>query len=922
MGRRLISNLKKTRFALKSWRRQLLPRHLAEANCKYVISFLDLIEEHRQLSRPEFNLRHVLIKTLRRAIRSRVDHWKIRSKIKFAIDGDENTKYFHICASNNLRNNKISVIEQNGVEFSNHSQKTDILTSYYTQILGTTSNQTWRFNLHDFYQPIDHHLRHLDAPFTADEITDAFLGMNATASSGPDGFGPAFYRKFWPTVKPKIIDLFQQFHNGHVDLDGLNRAYMVLIPKKDNARTPDAFRPISLQNCPIKAIAKALANRLQQIIPILVNPNQTGFIRGRCISENFVFAADILNCCHKRKAPTLVVKLDFRKAFDSINWDSLLKILNHRGFPSKFISWIQSLLQTGKTAVLVNGVPGNWINCKKGLRQGDPLSPYLFITVADVLQQLLNSACGHGLLAHPLLDNTPCPVLQYADDTLIIVRATPTAAQNLKEILDNFALATGLSINFDKTTLVPMNTSTNLATAVAATLGTQISSFPQTYLGLPLSDTKLPASAFQPIIDTCDRYLAGWCANLLSKGGRLVLLSAVLDALPTYFMSSFLIPASVLKTIDARRRAFFWTAEETCTGSQCLIAWDKLCTPTTRGGLGAKNLKAQNICLLLKFCYKFLHSQNLPWKQWILTQTTTPFAATSPSYLTKILAKHLDTLLQITTCIVNNGRSVLFWHDKWLLPETLATAYPALYSHHTQPHALVCDILQNDISAGLRCRLTAAASQQLASLSTLLQELHLNDEQDTRRMLDGSPFSVKAAYTLMHGQPQDPDASHIWRSKVPKKIKVFGWLLHHDRINTRANLMRKHIITSQECPRCQAPTEDRSHLFFHCPASAAIWRRLAISPNANSFPDIWSSPLPPNLPSSIWNSVALTILWKIWDARNAKVFRAIDQPTTSTLSNIVSDFTLWSHRFKQAELKVHADLWRDYLSLCNQQNFS
>jgi hypothetical protein len=127
--------------------------------------------------------------------------------------------------------------------------------------------------------------------------------------------------------------------------------------------------------------------------------------------------------------------------------------------------------------------------------------------------------------------------------------------------------------------------------------------------------------------------------------------------------------------------------------------------------------------------------------------------------------------------------------------------------------------------------------------------------------------------------------------------------------------MHKHIITSQECPRCQAPIEDRSHLFFHCPAAAAIWSRIAITPNVGSFSDIWSSPLPPNLPASIWNSVALTILWKIWDARNAKVFRAIDQSPATTLSNIITDFTLWSHRFKKAEMRVHADLWRDYLSL-------
>jgi hypothetical protein len=314
-----------------------------------------------------------------------------------------------------------------------------------------------------------------------------------------------------------------------------------------------------------------------------------------------VYAADILNCCHKRNAPTVAIKLDFAKAFDSINWESLIKILKHRGFPPKFCDWIQTLLNTGKTAILLNGVPGNWINCKQGLQQGDPLSPYLFITVADVLQKLILHACDNDLLAHPLSPHLPCPVLQYADDTLIILKASTQAAHNLKKILHDFATATGLSINFDKTTLVPMNIDTALADSIATILGTSISSFPQKYLGLPLSATKLPASAFQPIIDSCDRYLAGWCATLLSKGGRLVLLSAVLDSLPTYFMSSFLIPMSVLKAIDARRRAFFWAAEETCTGAQCLVAWDKLCVPTSRGGLGVKYLNAQNVCRLLKF---------------------------------------------------------------------------------------------------------------------------------------------------------------------------------------------------------------------------------------------------------------------------------------------------------------------------------
>jgi hypothetical protein len=132
---------------------------------------------------------------------------------------------------------------------------------------------------------------------------------------------------------------------------------IILLPKLDAVCTPDAFRPISLQNCHIKAIAKVLTNQLKPYIPLLIHADQSGFISGRCISKNFVYAAELLNCCHKRKAPAMVIKLDFRKAFDSISWKSLQKILKHRGFPRRFRRWIKDILKTGKTAILLNGVP-------------------------------------------------------------------------------------------------------------------------------------------------------------------------------------------------------------------------------------------------------------------------------------------------------------------------------------------------------------------------------------------------------------------------------------------------------------------------------------------------------------------------------------------------------------------------------------
>jgi hypothetical protein len=130
-----------------------------------------------------------------------------------------------------------------------------------------------------------------------------------------------------------------------------------------------------------------------------------------------------VQCCLQRKVPTLVIKLDFAKAFDTVNWDGLQTTLAARGFNSLWCSWIQNILQSSKSAVLVNGCLGPWINCKRGLRQGDPLSPYLFLLVAETLQQLIKA--NQNTVRHPISHDCPCPVLQYADDTLIVMRGDP-----------------------------------------------------------------------------------------------------------------------------------------------------------------------------------------------------------------------------------------------------------------------------------------------------------------------------------------------------------------------------------------------------------------------------------------------------------------------------------------------------------------
>jgi hypothetical protein len=159
-------------------------------------------------------------------------------------------------------------------------------------------------------------------------------------------------------------------------------------------------------------------------------------------------------------------------------------------------------------------------------------------------------------------------------------------------------------------------------------------------------------------------------------------------------------------------------------------------------------------------------------------------------------------------------------------------------------------------------------------------------------MIGGSPFSTKAAYAALHHSESESVTNNIWSSRIPSKVKVFGWLVQLDRLNTRANQLHKNIIDSSACPRCQAVPEDCLHLFFTCPAAQAIWQQAKIHLSLSCFNDLWEH-RSANLPSaSVWPLMALLLLWKIWDTRNALVFRGEHRTASATIKLVIEDLSL------------------------------
>ncbi|GJV42590.1 putative RNA-directed DNA polymerase, eukaryota, reverse transcriptase zinc-binding domain protein [Tanacetum coccineum] len=297
----------------------------------------------------------------------------------------------------------------------------------------------------------------------------------------------------------------------------------------------------------------------------------------------------------------MVFKVDFEKAFDFVSWRFLHYVLNKLGFGIRWRNWIKVGLASARTSILINRNPTLEFSLKRGLRQGDPLSPFLFIIVMEGLHIALNDDLAanmfHGVKIGP--PGMHLSRLFYADDVIILSEWNLNAMENIIRILNIFYIASRLKINIHKSNVYGVGVSSNEVEFMASYTGWETGFFPFTYLGLPIGSNMNRTANWQPLIDCFKARLSSWKDNLLSIGGRLSLIKSVLGSLGNYYLSIFKVPETVVKSLESLRASFFWGSFED-SKKLAWVKWSNILASLDKEGLGVGSLKAFNMSLLLK----------------------------------------------------------------------------------------------------------------------------------------------------------------------------------------------------------------------------------------------------------------------------------------------------------------------------------
>lgn len=559
------------------------------------------------------------------------------------------------------------------------------------------------------------------------------------------------------------------------------------------------------------------------------------------------------------------------------------------GFDERWVTLAMETIHTASYSVLVNGEPKGFIQPTRGIKQGDPLSPYLFLLCTEGLSAMLRRAEEQKRIQGILSCRGGVRVshLPFADDCLLFCQARIEECQNLLHLLHRYEMASGQAINREKSALFfSKNTRANIKLTVQNMLGAQIFHDCEHYLGLPMITGKSKTNTFKGVREKITRKVTGWKEKFILKAGREVLIKTVAQAVPTYAMSIFKIPKQICEDINSVLARCWW-GQLRNEGRVHWISWNRLCKSKKMGGMGFRDLHAFNLALLAKQAWKLVQQTDSLFYRIYKAKyfpTSTFLDAEmghNPSYVWRSLLSAREVILAGSKWQVGNGETIKILSHEWL----------------PHPPGLIGDITENMCVKELINQQTKQWDR--GKVNSLFDEATRQEilaipltqvkEKDKVIWKDNKAhgFSVKSAYQvvlrLAHQQVGESSQNrsnekiwkHIWTLNVPPKVRNFIWRACSNILPTRENLHRRKIAVDPQCEFCKQQPESVYHMLWECPFARNTWAvvkgRLQKCPNAVAdFFDLLRL-LQSRLDCSDLEVWAITA-WALWNARNKFYF--------------------------------------------------
>uniref|UniRef100_A0A8R7V269 Reverse transcriptase domain-containing protein n=1 Tax=Triticum urartu TaxID=4572 RepID=A0A8R7V269_TRIUA len=777
--------------------------------------------------------------------------WRQRSRATYLREGDRNTEWFHRQATWRRKQNSITKLMNEKGEWI--EQKRDLhkmATIFFKVLYAEDKNVKPQEILGLFSELVSQGMNEeLEKEYMEKEISDALFQIGPLKAPGPDGFHARFYQRNWGVLKIEVVSAVKRFFVEGTMPEGLNDTVIVLIPKGNDPKNIKDFRPISLCNVIYKVISKCLVNRLRPLLDELISETQSAFIPGRMITDNALIAFECFHKISHSKVPQnthCAYKLDLAKAYDRVDWNFLEGVMVKYGFSKKWITWIMVCVRSVRYTVKFNGELLECFTPTRGLRQGDPLSPYLFLFVAEGLTRIMRKEVEEGPIT-PIKVARGSPGISnllFADDSMLFFRASVEQAKVIRSALDRFQSGIGQLLSTSKcSVLFSERCPSNIQTEVKNILLVETSTFESKYLGLPTPEGRMKDENFQPIMERFMKRCSNQNGRHMSFAAKEVYVKSIVQALPTFTMGVFKMSVGFCEKYERLIREFWWGEEE---GQRKVhwMSWDKMTKPKRGGGIGFRDMHLFNQALLAKqgwrliqnpdsLCARVLKSKYYPNGELM----DTVFAADA-SQSWRGIGFGLELLKKGLIWRIGDGRSIQVQKDQWIpRREGLRAANFTCRSRIRWVNQLIDPISKQWNQALIQRIFNHFDASEI--LKIRIPEGEVADCIAWHYEKSGV-FTDRSAYKLatkLKGiGPQTSSSTDeiddrsswdlIWKAGIPEKIKIFAWRVATNTLATKMNKCKHTLAIDNTCNICGNAEENEYHAVVECTKSRALRQEM------------------------------------------------------------------------------------------------